>query len=152
MIVNSDRSFASMVGTISAEYKEHKHLTISVKAGVDRTVQQNRLWASMYKRLDQFNAFESAIEAKKYCKLMIGVPILNEESEDFRQSWTKHFGHLRYEDQLELMGPCSLFGPEGFPVTRLFTREQGRRYTENLNSHPEFIHQAVTFNDLLGDD
>ena len=149
IIINSDQSFARAVGTLSAEYKEHKHLTLSVKAGVDRTVQQNALWAAMYKRLHQFNVFESAQEAKKYCKLLIGVPILLEESPDFGVAWRDHFGCLSYEQQLELMGPCSLFGPEGFPVTRLFTRPQGRRYTDDLANYPDFIHQSVTFRDLL---
>lgn len=152
LIINSDGAFSRAVGTISAEYQQHKHLTLTVKAGIDRTAQQNRLWAAMYKRLQQHGLFETGIEAKKYCKLLVGVPILLEESPDFAVAWRDHFGCLGYEEQIEMMGPCSLFGAEGFPVTRLFTRPQGRRYTEDLANHHEFVVKCVSFHDLLRGD
>ena len=40
-----------------------------------------------------------------------------------------------------------LFGPDGFPVTRLFNRAQGVAYTERIAAY--FTGQGVVFTDLL---
>ncbi|MNP52197.1 hypothetical protein D3C76_1465730 [compost metagenome] len=47
------------------------------------------------------------------------------------------------------MGPCAMFGPDGFPVTRLFNRAQGCQYTDRIVE--EFAPQGVHFADLLGE-
>ena len=55
---------------------------------------------------------------------------------------------LTYETKLELMGPCALFGPDGFPVTRLFDRAQGIAYTDKIVA--DWSQRGVVFDDLLG--
>ena len=47
------------------------------------------------------------------------------------------------------MGPCAMFGPDGFPVTRLFNRAQGMAYTDRIAA--EFSAKGVVFTDLLGE-
>ena len=57
--------------------------------------------------------------------------------------------HLDYEVKLRLMGPCAMFGPDGFPVTRLFNRAQGCMYTDRIVD--EFGPKGVHFADLLSE-
>lgn len=87
-------------------------------------------------------------DARRYCKLHFGVPIMRKVNEDFRNAWNVSFLLLTYETKLELMGPCALFGPDGFPVTRLFDRAQGIQYTDRIVA--EFSGKGVVFDDLLG--
>jgi len=47
------------------------------------------------------------------------------------------------------MGNCNLYGPDGFPVTRLFNRQQGIMYTDRIVS--EFGPQGVVFDDILSE-
>ncbi|MNW18171.1 hypothetical protein D3C71_2176210 [compost metagenome] len=57
--------------------------------------------------------------------------------------------HLTYAEKLDLMGENPLFGPDGFPVTRLFSRAQGIAYTDRIVS--DFTERGVVFADLLGE-
>jgi len=150
IIVNSDLSLANFFGVVSAKYQEHKHLTITIREGVDRTVQVNNLWQAMYKRLADYKLFCDSREARSYCKLMIGVPILLSQSAEFREGWNRIFRTLGYEEQVRLMGANSLFGPNGFPVTSLFNRKQGSEYVNNIADHSTFVERRVNFGDLLG--
>ena len=66
----------------------------------------------------------------------------------FRQPWESPTSCLMIRfTKLELMGPCALFGPDGFPVTRLFDRAQGIAYTDKIVA--EFSAKGVVFDDLL---
>jgi hypothetical protein len=58
--------------------------------------------------------------------------------------------HLSYEKKLDLMGSCPLFGPDGFPVTRLFNRAQGIQYTDRIAA--DFTVRGGVFADLLGEE
>ena len=152
IIINSELSFVSAVGELRADFIEHKHLTLGWKAGVDRSVQVNRLWGAMYKRLHQFGLFTSFNDARSYCKLYIAVPILMRDCEDFKLGWYEHFAHVTNERLLEYMGPNKLFGPNGFPVTSLFSRKQGTEYTNAIADNHDFVASCISFADLLRSD
>jgi hypothetical protein len=77
------------------------------------------------------------------------VQILLNEEDDFRAAWYQTMRHLSYGQKLEMMGGCSLFGPDGFPVTRLFSRAQGIAYTDRIVA--DFTGRGVVFTDLLGE-
>ena len=118
--------------------------------GKDRTLDQNALWFAMYQRIAQMTEIGDVEDARRYCKLHFGVPIMRRDCPEFRDGWNRMFLHLTYEQKLELMGPCALFGPDGFPVTRLFDRAQGIAYTDQIVA--EFSARGVVFSDLLGED
>jgi hypothetical protein len=147
--VNSAARLSEVIHKLTALYREKKYVVVSLRPGKDRTVDQNALWFAMYQRIAQMTQIGDVEDARRYCKLHFGVPIMRADCPEFRDGWNRLFLHLPYEQKLELMGSCSLFGPDGFPVTRLFNRAQGILYTDRIVA--EFGAKGVVFDDLLGE-
>lgn len=145
--VNSLPKLQEAISKLNAAYREHKFLVVSIRPGKDRTLDQNALWFAMYQRIAQTTEIGDVEDARRYCKLHYGVPIMRKADEDFRHAWNVSFLMLTYETKLELMGPCALFGPDGFPVTRLFDRAQGIAYTDKIVA--DWSQRGVVFDDLL---
>lgn len=145
--INSAAKLSEAITRLTAAFREHKFVVVSYRPGKDRTLDQNALWFAMYQRIAQMTEIGDVEDARRYCKLHFGVPIMRKASEDFRHAWNVSFLLLTYETKLELMGPCALFGPDGFPVTRLFNRAQGIAYTDQVVA--EFSAKGVVFDDLL---
>lgn len=146
--VNSAAKLSEAITKLTAAFREHKYVVVSFRPGKDRTLDQNALWFAMYQRIAQMTQIGDVEDARRYCKLHFGVPIMRKACEDFRHGWNVSFLLLTYETKLELMGSCALFGPDGFPVTRLFNRAQGIAYTDQIVA--EFSAKGVVFDDLLG--
>ena len=145
--INSAAKLSEAITKLTAAFREHKFVVVSFRPGKDRTLDQNALWFAMYQRIAQMTEIGDVEDARRYCKLHFGVPIMRKASEDFRHAWNVSFLLLTYETKLELMGECALFGPDGFPVTRLFNRAQGIAYTDKIVA--EFSAKGVVFDDLL---
>jgi len=148
--VNSAARLSEAITKLTAMYREKKFVVVSLRPGKDRTLDQNALWFALYQRIAQMTEIGDVEDARRYCKLHFGVPIMRKASEDFLHGWNQMFLNLPYETKLELMGPCSLFGPDGFPVTRLFDRAQGIAYTDKIVD--EFRGKGVHFDDLLSEE
>lgn len=146
LLINSAESLANGIGQLQQAFAEKRYVVVTLKTGRDRTLDQNRLWFGMYKRIAQVLDWHIE-DVRRYCKLHIGVPIMRAASDDFRQDYDQIIKPLQYERKLELMGSNSLLGPEGFPVTRLFDRAQGIEYTEAIAA--EFAGKGVFFDDML---
>lgn len=147
--VNSSTKLSEAINALTAMYRDKKFVVVSLRPGKDRTLDQNALWFALYQRIAQMTQIGDLEDARKYCKLHFGVQILLNEDDDFRNAWYRTMRHLSYAEKLDLMGGCSLFGPDGFPVTRLFTRAQGIAYTDRIVT--DFTDRGVVFTDLLGE-
>ena len=147
--VNSAAKLSEAITKLTAAYRQHKFVVVSLRPGKDRTLDQNALWFALYQRIAQMTQIGDVEDARRYCKLHFGVPIMRNADADFRDAWNRMFLHLTYEQKLELMGPCAIFGPDGFPVTRLFERAQGIAYTDKIVA--EFSAKGVFFGDLMGE-
>lgn len=145
--VNSQQKLSEAVAKLSSLFREHKYVVATLRIGKDRTVDQNALWFSMYERIASMTDMGETDDARKHCKLHYGVPIMRRDDDEFRDGWNRILLNLSYEEKLSLMGPCALFGPDGFPVTRLFNRKQGIEYTDKIVA--EFSQRGVFFDDLL---
>ncbi len=132
---------------LSGMWREHKFVLVSMRPGKDRTLDQNALWFSIYQRAAQMTEMGDVDDVRRYCKLHFGVPIMRRDCDEFRAGWSASFLMLDYEIKLRLMGPCAMFGPDGFPVTRLFSRKQGIEYTDRVVA--EFAGRGVVFEDIL---
>lgn len=148
--VNSSARLTETISRLSAMYREKKYVVVSFRPGKDRTLDQNALWFAMYKRISDMLGMDDVEDARRYCKLHLGVPIMRAADDDFRDGWDRLFKHLPYEVKTRLMGPCAMFGPDGYPVTRLFDRAQGIAYTEAIVA--EFTEKGVVFDDLLSEE
>lgn len=147
--VNSAARLSEAITKLTAMYRAHNYVVVSMRPGKDRTLDQNALWFALYERIAQMTQIGDVEDARRYCKLHLGVPIMRTADADFRDGWNRLFLHLDYEVKLRLMGPCAMFGPDGFPVTRLFNRAQGIAYTDKIVE--EFTAKGVVFADLLSE-
>lgn len=100
--------------------------TVQVLKGLKRSDRQNRLQRQLMNDL-AMQGDMSAEEYRAQCKLTIGVPILREESEDFRRQYDNIVKPLTYEKKLSLM-----MLPIDFPVTRLMTTKQKWLYLNEI--------------------
>lgn len=147
--VNCASKLSEAITKLTAMYREKKFVVVSLRPGKDRTLDQNALWFAFYKRIAEMTQIGDPADARRYCKLHIGVQILLNEEEDFRAAWYRVMRHLPYEEKLAAMGGSALFGPDGMPVTSLFNRAQGVAYTDRILA--EFSAKGVFFEDLLGE-
>ena len=145
--VNSATKLSEAIHKLTQLYRDKKFVVVSMREGKDRTLDQNALWFAMYQRIAQMTQMGDVEDVRRWCKLHLGVPIMRKADIDFFNAWNRSFLHLTYEEKLHLMGPCNLFGPDGFPVTRLFNRAQGIAYTDQIVA--EFSAKGVVFSDLL---
>ncbi|MEL7937645.1 hypothetical protein [Pseudomonas delhiensis] len=147
--VNSSLKLSQAITMLTAMYKQNRFVVVSMRPGKDRTLDQNALWFALYQRIAQMTGMDDVEDARRYCKLHFGVPIMRAADADFREGWNRLFLHLDYETKIRLMGACAMFGPDGFPVTRLFNRAQGIAYTDAIVA--EFSGKGVVFDDLLSE-
>ncbi|WP_130908308.1 hypothetical protein [Pseudomonas sp. Sample_16] len=145
--VNCQARLTQAITQLTTMFREKKFVVVSLRPGKDRTLDQNRLWFAMYKRIAEMTQIGDEADARRYCKLHIGVQILLNEDAGFQAEWYRIMRHLSYETKLDMMGECHLFGPDGFPVTSLFNRSQGIAYTDRIVTR--FAPQGVYFDDLL---
>jgi len=147
--VNCQAKLSEAITKLSAMFRDKKFVVVSLRPGKDRTLDQNALWFAMYQRIAEMTQIGDVEDARRYCKLHFGVQILLNEDANFREGWYCTMRHLSYGQKLDLMGGCALFGPDGFPVTRLFNRAQGVAYTDRIVA--DFTARGVVFADLLGE-
>ncbi|WP_288492050.1 hypothetical protein [uncultured Pseudomonas sp.] len=145
--VNSSAKLSEAVSRLTKLWRDSHYVVVSLRVGKDRTLDQNALWFSLYQRIAEMTQIGEVEDARRFCKLHHGVPIMRRDDPDFRDGWNRIFLNLTYEEKLALMGECSLFGPDGFPVTRLFNRAQGVQYTDRVLD--DFRAKGVFFDDLL---
>ena len=148
--VNSATRLSEAISKLTEMYRSHKLVVVSLRPGKDRTLDQNRLWFAIYKRISEMTQIGEPSDARRYCKLHHGVQILLNSDPDFQAAWYRVMRHLSYEEKLEMMGDCKLFGPDGMPITSLFNRAQGVAYTERIIE--DFTKNGVFFGDLLGEE
>lgn len=147
--VNCQAKLTEAITCLNTMFREKKFVVVSLRPGKDRTLDQNALWFALYQRIAQMTQIGDVEDARRYCKLHFGVQILLNEDDDFRNGWYRTMRHLTYAEKLDLMGGNALFGPDGFPVTRLFSRAQGIAYTDRIVA--DFTERGVVFTDLLGE-
>lgn len=155
LFANSERSLDDLCEKIRYTWNEKHYVRVTLSTGRDRSLEQNALAFALYQRISETLGDGSAEDIshwRAYCKLRCGVPILNVHSEIFRNRWkvmvldnpALHGWH----QQLALMSD-TVFGVDGFPVSRLMNTKMFCEYTNSIDRH--FSEQGVTFTDLLED-
>lgn len=105
--------------------------TASVVKGENRTEQQNRtqrLWIN--EAVEQLGENQTPEELRGYLKLHIGVPLLREANEDFREQYDRIIRPLPYESKLAIM-----MLPVDFPVTRLMAASTKAKYLDEMRRY-----------------
>lgn len=102
--------------------------TLIFKAGEEtRRDAQNRFAFEAYKQIAKILGDRDASDVRAESKLHIGIPIMREDSDDFRAKYDSIVRPLPYESKLALM-----VEPFDFAVTRLMTVKQMSRYISDM--------------------
>ena len=102
-------------------------LTVTIKEGIDRSLEQNRLQQKWHTEAAQQLKDESAEDKRAYCKLVYGVPIRRENDEVFKDIYDKTIRPLEYEQKLEIMKV-----PIDLPVTRDMKVKEMKEYLDKI--------------------
>jgi hypothetical protein len=65
--VNSATKLSEAITKLSAMYRDKKFVVVSLRPGKDRTLDQNRLWFSFYKRIAEMTQIGDEADARRYC-------------------------------------------------------------------------------------
>ncbi len=107
-------------------YQKHKYVIFTWRHGKARTNDQNRLqrlWLSEAEKQGD----QTAEEYRGYCKLHFGIPLMRQQSEEFREKYDRIIRPLDYAQKLELM-----MEPFDFPVTRLMDTVHKSKYLDQM--------------------
>lgn len=106
--------------------------TVKVQGYTDpRSLRQNAIQHVWYSEIEKAGV-ESSQDARRYCKLHIGVPIMRGGETDasvrFRQAWDKLAkARFSYEEKLEVM--------DWWPVTSLMDHDQMSVFLDRVQQH-----------------
>jgi hypothetical protein len=101
-------------------------LTVSWSQGAPRSEDQNALSHRWYADIARQLGDQTPSQVRAECKVEYAAPILCEESEPFRMSWTKLRERFSHEEILEFVERTEL------PMTRLMLVGQMSRYMDRL--------------------
>ena len=121
-VINGVTSLHLTLGELRSLFDRHKFLKITVRAGKDRSLDQNAISFAWYEQLARELKEENAMGWRCYCKLHHGVPILRADDEEFHQFYDAGLKKLDYEAKLAAM--------KFVPVTSLMTKQQLSAYLE----------------------
>lgn len=115
-------------------------LTIRITADSKRSAKQNRLNRQWMRDIEAQLDGWSSEDARAYCKLHFGVPILRNEDDEFCAKYDDLVRPLPYDAKLRLMRV-----PFDLAVTRLMTVKQQTAYLNEVHRH--FSEQGVALTD-----
>lgn len=104
--------------------------TLSITDGKHRSTAQNRLQNMWFKEIAEQKGDMTPAEARAYCKLTIGIPILRDQNEAFRIRYDEIVKPLPYEQKIAFMSE-----PLNLPVTSLMNTKQFTEYLDGIIRH-----------------
>lgn len=123
---NSEESLQRTLGDLRGLWQQHKYLRISVKAGKDRSGEQNRIFHAWMGQLARELPENDALAWKCFCKLHYGVPILRAEDEEFRVKYDAAVKPMSYGQKLIIM--------EFWPVSSIMLMAQLSKFLEAIQA------------------
>lgn len=124
LVINSDSRLSEAIGGLRTAYAKDRYLTVNIKAGKPRSLDQNALSFAWYEQVAEELREQTINQVRRENKLVVGVPILRAEEEDFRKVYDSSLKMLPYEQKLELM--------DFIPVTSLMNTNQLSQYLEGM--------------------
>ncbi len=125
--INSEESLQRVLGELRTLYASQKYLRLNVKAGKDRSLDQNAISHAWYEQLARELREYDALGWKCFCKYTFGLPILCAEDEDFRAACNACLRPLTYENRMIAM--------RHWPTTSLMTKAQLSKYLEMMQEY-----------------
>lgn len=128
LTINSDTSLQAAIGHLREQYRERRYLTLTLKEGKGRSLDQNAISHAWYEQVAAELREDTALGVKRFAKLHFGVPILRAEDEEFREVYDATIKQtLSYEQKLQAM--------DFLPVTSRMKVKQLSAYLEAMRDH-----------------
>lgn len=128
LTINSDTSLQAAIGHLREQYRERRYLTVTLKEGKGRSLDQNAISHAWYEQVAAELREDTALGVKRFAKLHFGVPILRAEDEEFRECYDATIKRtLSYEQKLQAM--------DFLPVTSRMKVKQLSAYLEAMQEH-----------------
>ena len=128
LTINSETTLQSAIGELRTLWRDKRYLTVTVRTGKDRSLDQNAISHAWYEQVARELREDDARGVKRYCKLHFGVPILRAEDDEFRAAYDGSILRtMNYEQKLAAM--------DILPVTSRMTTAQLSRYMEEVQAH-----------------
>ncbi len=127
--INSETTLQSFIGELRETWKARKFLTVTLKAGKGRSLDQNAISHAWYAQVARELREDDKRGVKRFCKLHFGVPILRAAEDDyFREVYDTAIKYtLSYEQKLVAM--------DMLPVTSDMTTLQLHQYMLDVQAH-----------------
>jgi hypothetical protein len=126
LYIDSDVAHRDLITTLG---NRKRPFTVIINDGRHRTLEQNRLQRMWCNELSPQLALLPE-EVRGLIKLTIGVPLMREQSETFREKYDRILKPLSYEQKIELM-----MEPIDLPVTRIMNVTQKTEYLNRVFKH-----------------
>lgn len=126
-VIDNDQARSMLVKFIE---NKNPPFVVSITDGKPRSNAQNRLSHMWMNEISDQKGDISPEEARAYCKLTIGIPILRSQNEAFRERYDEILKPLSYEQKLAIMSE-----PLNLPVTSLMSTKQLTEYLEAIIRH-----------------
>lgn len=126
--INSETTLQAAIGDLREMWKIKRFLTVKVKAGKGRSLDQNAISHAWYAQVARELREDDERGVKRFCKLHFGVPILRAEDEEFREVYDSTLkAWLTYEQKLQAM--------DILPVTSSMSTKQLHQYMLDVQDH-----------------
>lgn len=126
-LIRDEGSLASLSVLLE---KRARPFTVTIRSGLPRTDNQNRLQRKWCAEVAEQMADRSSEEVRGEAKLRFGVPIMRRDHDDFAEKYDRLIKPRPYAEKVELM-----MEPLDFPVTRLMTTKQKTEYLDAMFAH-----------------
>lgn len=133
LVVNCKQALADAHASIDAAWGRSKFFRVVIRER-KRSLDQNGQAHVWYTQISEQLREDTVLGVKCECKLMVGVPLLCAEDEEFRHVWESCFAHLDHEQRLDVM--------KYLPVTSIMAVDTASRYLEELQKY-WFRHRRV---------
>lgn len=122
--VYSEPRLQQVIGDLRRDFKATGYLRLSWSAEKDRSNKQNGLSHIWYEQVSSELGEHTPAQAKCFCKLHYGVPIMRRDDEDFKQLYDATIKPMPYETKLKAIGLI--------PVTSLMNVSQLSEYLTEM--------------------
>jgi hypothetical protein len=134
--IDSDTSEIAFIYQVKKLRIKHKSITFDQpKIGPERSLSSNALSHVWYAFADRMLDDHESGDARRYCKLNFGVPMLRAEISEYLQYYNKYIINFDYEDKIKIM--------DYWPVTSRMSRDQMYRYMTSVQYYFATEHGLV---------
>ena len=126
-ICNSEESLSRCLGDLRELWMANKYVKVRATTGKKRSLDQNGISHAWYAQVALELREGDELDAKCFCKLHFGVPILRAADADYRATYDAGIKHMSYAMKLKAM--------KIWPVTSLMDKEQLSTYLVAMQEH-----------------